>query len=248
MSGIVGQLLFVPRCAVCRRRFSVALGGNSPAILCEECERSFQRAMRQSCARCGAPFFSCLCVPAPLRRVGIDAFIKLAPYSEGREDRVMRHILLRAKKYPLDRVMVRMAEELGAGVDEVLGLEGVTVENTVIVPLPRSVERAKQYGTDQAKTLAMALSRKTGISYSELLRRGKPAHLQKTLSADARAENVTDVFYAEAVPRAACILLVDDVVTTGATMEAAARALRHVGSGTMIAVSLAHTKKKRKSV
>ncbi len=248
MSSIVEQLLFVPRCVACRRRFPVSLDGNPPAILCEECERSFQRAMRSTCARCGAPFFSCVCVPTPLRHVGICAFVKLTPYSEESEDHVMRRIVLDIKKRPLDRVMDRFAEELCAGVDEVLGIAGHSADAAVIVPLPRSVKNTKRYGTDQAKVLARSLSRATGIPYRELVHRAKPSHLQKTLNADSRAENVTGVFYADAVARDICVLLVDDVVTTGATMEAAGSALKRAGARMMVAVSLAHTKKKRNYV
>lgn len=248
MSGIVEQLLFVPRCAACRRRFPVSLDGTPPAILCEECERSFQRAMRQSCARCGAPFFSCMCVPTSLRRVGILAHVKLTPYSEEAEDRVMCRIVLRIKKRPLQRVMDRMADELCAGVAEAIGTAGYTPQSAVIVPLPRSTRNAELYGTDQAKVLGAALSRATGIPCRELLHRARPSQLQKTLTAEARVENLAGVFYADALPCDTCVLLVDDVVTTGATMEAAGRALRRAGASAMIAASLARTKKKRNSV
>ncbi len=204
--------------------------------------------MRSTCARCGAPFFSCVCVPTPLRHVGICAFVKLTPYSEEPEDHVMRRIVLDIKKRPLDRVMDRFAEELCAGVEEVLGIAGYSADTAVIVPLPRSTRRARRYGTDQAKVLALALSRVTGIRYTELVHRARPTHLQKALNADSRAKNLADVFFADAVPHGSCVLLVDDVVTTGATMEAAGRALKRAGARTMVAVSLAHTKKKRNCV
>ena len=248
MSSIVEQVLFVPRCAVCRRRFAVSLHGEEPSILCEECERSFQRAMRSTCARCGAPFFSCVCVPTLLRRNGVCAHIKLTPYSEEAEDYVMRRIVLTAKKRPLLRVMRRLGEELCVGVDEIRALIGEDATDAVIVPLPRSRKNAMKQGTDQAILLAEALSRATGIPYREFLHRTKHSHMQKTLSADRRTQNLQSIFCAEKVSPDTCVFLVDDVVTTGATMAAAAHALRRAGARTMVAVSLAHTKKKRNCV
>ncbi len=245
MRSIVGQLLFVPRCAVCRRRFSVSFDGVQPSLLCEECERSFQRAMRSTCARCGAPFFSCICAPSPMRRVGFAAFVKLAPYSEEGEDRVMRRILLDSKKRPLDRAMERLADELRLGIGEALIGAGYSEHNALLVPLPRAVKNERRYGTDQAKALATALSRATGIPYGELVHRARVAPPQKMLNAPSRANNLTNVFRADAVPPGTCVLLVDDVVTTGATMEAAGRALKRAGAKVLIAVAPAYTKKKR---
>ena len=248
MRGVVGQLLFVPRCAACRRRFPVSFAGVQPPLLCEECERSFQRAMRSSCARCGAPFFSCVCSPSSMRRVGFVSFVKLAPYSEEGEDRVMRRIVLDSKKRPFDRAMERLADELRPGIGEALIAAGYSERNALLVPLPRSMKNERRYGTDQAKALATALSRATGIPYRELLHRARVTHPQKTLNAPSRAENLADVFYADAVPPNMCILLVDDVVTTGASMEAAGRALKRAGAKMMVAVAPAYTKKKRNHV
>ena len=98
MSSIVEQLLILPRCGVCHKRFPVVIEGRPNPLFCEECERSFQRAMRHTCARCGAPFFSCVCMPAPLRRVGFGALVKLAPYSEDASDFAMRRIVLSLKR------------------------------------------------------------------------------------------------------------------------------------------------------
>ncbi len=128
-----------------------------------------------------------------------------------------------------------MAAAVAAGAPPGL-LEGA------LVPVPLSTARRRARGYNQAERLAVALGRRAHLSVTGLLRRrGRPG---RQLGRGRRerltlAGETVDVVSGRAVPRRA--LLVDDVITTGATLAACARALRFAGADEVAGVAYART-------
>ena len=114
----------------------------------------------------------------------------------------------------------------------------------LIVPVPLHYFRLVRRGFNQSAWLAAALSRASGVKLSvDALKRVKSTPIQGGLSADGRRRNVQGAF---AVRRSRAakvkdqkILLVDDVLTTGATAEACARTLRRAGAACVDVITLA---------
>ena len=98
-----------------------------------------------------------------------------------------------------------------------------------IVPVPISRERLRERGYNQSALLAKALAEQTGIPYRELLEKTRHNRTQHRLSAKERAENVRGAYKAEAA-QGQRILLVDDIVTTGATARECAKTLYRAGA------------------
>ena len=98
----------------------------------------------------------------------------------------------------------------------------------VIVPIPMHAKKRRARGYDQSVLLARALGKKTGIPVAEkLLIRSRYTLPSKALGAEARTRNMRGAFSLKAgavVPEQ--VLLVDDIYTTGTTMDEAARALK----------------------
>lgn len=111
----------------------------------------------------------------------------------------------------------------------------------LIVPVPLSPNRRRQRGYNQAEILAFPLAlaiHKPLISRALIKQRETPSQVGR--SANERQENVKDAFFAH--PRfvsGRSILLVDDVVTTGATMSACAEALLNAGAHSVYGLTLA---------
>lgn len=101
---------------------------------------------------------------------------------------------------------------------------------TMIVPVPTATSRARSRGYDQAKLLARELSRRTRLPYLDCLARGGHTR-QVGMSRRQRLSQMEGAFRASEVIRGKDLLLIDDVVTTGATLEAAASSLRTSGAG-----------------
>lgn len=114
----------------------------------------------------------------------------------------------------------------------------------LIVPVPLHYFRLVRRGFNQSAWLAAAISRASGVQLSvDALRRTKATPIQGGLSAEGRRRNVQGAFKVrgsrEKLVRGRKVLLVDDVLTTGATAEACARALRRAGAACVDVVTLA---------
>ncbi|GAB4517942.1 MAG: ComF family protein [Amphiplicatus sp.] len=117
-------------------------------------------------------------------------------------------------------------------------------KETIIVPTPLHPRRLLARRYNQAGLLAAGLARATGAAYApELLRRVRATPPQKNLSAEGRRRNVQGAFAAPEAHRAALagahVLVIDDVLTTGATLSACARALKRAGAARVDALALA---------
>ena len=111
-----------------------------------------------------------------------------------------------------------------------------------LVPIPSSQSALRRRGFNPAGELARELARISGYPLQHnWLRRTRETSTQKTLDAQARRNSVRGLYVcASALPRA-WIGVVDDVVTTGSTMDTAARALLSAGPAGVIGLAAAHT-------
>jgi ComF family protein len=111
-----------------------------------------------------------------------------------------------------------------------------------VVPVPLSKGRKRERGFNQAELIASAVAHEAGLPLrARLLTKTKERPPQAGLSASARRSNVASAYRAR-LPRSLqgeTLLLVDDVLTTGATAEAAARALLAAGAGAVDVLTLA---------
>jgi ComF family protein len=99
-----------------------------------------------------------------------------------------------------------------------------------IVPVPTATRRVRQRGYDQAKLLARQLAKRTGLRYMDCLRRQGQAH-QVGSSRQQRLQQLQTAFRLKSGydMRERQVILVDDVLTTSATLEAAAEVLKIAG-------------------
>jgi len=97
-----------------------------------------------------------------------------------------------------------------------------------LIPIPLHRARLRQRGYDQALELAKPLARELGLPLRQGLHRQRATQPQSELDAAARRRNLRGAFTAHP-PLPKHVVLIDDVMTTGATLQAAAQALHHVG-------------------
>ena len=109
----------------------------------------------------------------------------------------------------------------------------------LVVPVPMHPRRQRRRGYNQAELTARAVADSLALLLDvRLLERSRDTLAQAGLTAEQRAHNLDGALAVRARPLA-CVLLVDDVTTTGATFEAAARALRAGGAEHVFALALA---------
>jgi ComF family protein len=120
----------------------------------------------------------------------------------------------------------------------------VLADAELIVPVPLHYFRLVRRGFNQSAWLTAALSRSSGVPMSvDALKRVRATPIQGGLSAEGRRRNVQGAFRVRAsrtkLVRERRILLVDDVLTTGATAEACSRVLKRAGARCVDVLTLA---------
>lgn len=105
--------------------------------------------------------------------------------------------------------------------------------SAAVVPIPLHKRRARTRGFNQADLIAKRFAERTGLEYCNVLKKIKNTERQVDLEKTAREENVRGVFACPPLPSFGerKIILVDDVATTGATLNECARVLREQQTG-----------------
>jgi ComF family protein len=134
---------------------------------------------------------------------------------------------------------------LGRLVGEVIARTVAPLPRSALVPIPLGARRLRQRGYNQAAVIAAQLAQRWEVSCDPgLLIRTRETRTQTELAPDERELNVAKAFFAAPPPsnlpaELAHIILVDDVLTTGATLAAAASAMQESGWSSVGAVTFA---------
>jgi len=111
-----------------------------------------------------------------------------------------------------------------------------------VVPIPLHRKRQRERGFNQAEILGEILSKNTGIPLNnKLLSKETETQIQASLGWEARKVNMLGAFSANTIPEQSNIILIDDVMTTGATLNEAARVLKNAGAQKVAAFTICRT-------
>lgn len=231
----IAELVYPPRCGVCER-----LGEE---VFCPQCRAEVEYLRPPWCVCCGRPLLPTAekhvlcgeCRLHPPRLAGARAV--------GLHTGTLRRAVLNLKfgrrrglVEPLGEMLaVRLAEEPRQ--PHPLDLGSVTA----ILPVALHAKRRAWRGFDQAVLLSRVLSRHSGLPCWEgLLIRVKNTHQQIGLTVEQRRANLRGAFEVTDRRRlqGGVFLLVDDVYTTGSTLEEAARVLRRAGARTVYGLTI----------
>lgn len=217
--------LIAPRsCAAC--------GALAASALCGACESALERRPRPACSRCGeavlAPGAAC-----PADHDWLRGIVALhAPWRyRGAAGAIVRRFKFEGDAAAGDALVRGLAEALRGAATGV-------GRRALVVPVPMHKRARRARGFDQAERLAIGVAHELGLGFGGgVLRRLRATLSQTDPRVTSREQNVAGAFVV-ARPRVIhgrTILLVDDVVTSGATARACAAALRAAGARAVIA-------------
>lgn len=227
------DLVYPPACAACQAELESSAAG----LLCAECRQRFV-SHAAACPRCAATAVAATlddrgCPQCRDQRLHFDAALRLGAY-EG----PLRAAVLQLKR-PGGRPLALTLADLLA---ESLAAQQTTLACDAVVPVPMHWSRKMWRGVNGAETIAERVAQQWNLPLAaHLLARRKRTAPQARLSTPRRLANVRGAFRARAhrdLPGAR-LLLVDDIMTTGATLNEAARVLRRAGAGFVAVAVLA---------
>ena len=216
------DIVLPPRCGGCH------LPGS---WLCEICRRRMRRLQEPLCRRCGAELESSRAACSCKGRLRALTRLRSAVAYEGPVESAVHRF-----KYQGWR---RLAAPLAYLLAERVVVEGLAA--TMVVPVPLHAARERQRGFNQSELLAVELKRALALrAPAGHLVRIRPTVPQVGNDRLHRWQNVQGAFEWRGAPlKGRPIMVVDDVATTGATLEACASALRAAGSGAVFGVTVA---------
>jgi ComF family protein len=231
-------VLLAPRCQVCDTLLGRLRGGP----VCAACWHSVRTFTPPLCDGCGGPLGwseAVRCGHCAGRVLAVDRAAAVGPYEGALREiiHVLKYRRRRSVARPLAALMRKGGRDILAGAD-------------AVVPVPLHWRKLQARGFNQAADLAAGL----GLPVCRALRRAKPTRSQIELPAAERRRNVQRAFvlagtasrrWRETRWRRAlegqCVVLVDDVSTTGATLEACASVLKAAGAREVRALTAART-------
>jgi ComF family protein len=244
MADAVAGVVFPGECRICGGLLATA----SRVPLCEACLAAFEPLGPRICTVCGSPLEwhewpeaagrlmregERVCRACAERRYGFDRARSFAHYRRG-----LAQAILLMKFERIDP----LAEWFAARLAELARREHFAEGVDVVVPVPLHRERQRERGFNQADLIARGVARRLRLPYRPvLLVRTKPRPNKYVLSLEERWASVRGAFATRAGSQVdkQSVLLVDDVMTTGATLDACARALHDAGAKRVIGLTVA---------
>jgi len=222
------DLFFPPKCLSCRRFLE-----NGDRNLCSSCESQWPHLTASRCTCCVLPFEN----SAALSHLCGDCLARPKSFQEvsaiGRYRGILHDLILRLKYRGDEWLSGFLGKKLSAV---------ITNPYDLIVPIPLSRDRLRERGFNQALLLAREIGRHRGIAVDPfILQKTRSTPPQAGLKGKERWENLKGVFTVREPEKiqGKRILLIDDVYTTGATLEMASRELLHDEARTIDAAVLA---------
>jgi len=216
------RLLFYlssPKCVSCGQPLEI-----DEYAFCRDCRERFNNELDRSCSLCSRPLFECDCPTEFLSAHFVKKLYKSFRYRGRGNDNVKAALIYNLKRSSRWDT-VQFALDL---LERSLRTSGENFTDYVFTNIPRRRNAVIEYGVDQSALLAKGIAKRLGARYKPLLK-SKSRNQQKSLSREERMKNAkfslkgSKRFYAKKV------IIVDDIVTTGATMGTAASLIRSLG-------------------
>ena len=230
--NLMDRVLFalsVPQCVGCKTRLVYG-----QLAFCHKCSTEFDEFKTRNCSRCSKKLNECNCSNEFLRSHYIPKVIKCYRYLDREDARAGNRLIYSLKRDNRSDVLEKASDELVKAILNSLN----NPEECIITNVPRRRSAIIEYGIDHSALLAKAVAKKLSCEYRELLR-SRAKSEQKTLEITDRFKNADFYILRDIDLTGKRVIIVDDVITTGASVGKAASLIRSLGAKEITAACLA---------
>lgn len=213
---------------------------------CDDCRIRWNASLTESCASCFKSALECDCMPKSLSKVGALCLRRVFFYDKVDSRSASMNTVFFLKHKKSKRVVRFVGEYMNKIIEDELRTLGYpeNKDDFVVTFVPRGRRSRILYGFDQSGLLANNFSRESGVRCVRAFR-SISKHQQKKLDARMRAENAkrSIALMPEVDLSNKYVILIDDVVTTGASMAACATLAKKAGARGILCFTLASKNK-----
>ncbi|HEV8385895.1 MAG TPA: ComF family protein [Candidatus Acidoferrales bacterium] len=233
----LASLVFPAPCRICE----ATLLNASRIPICQACLNSFEPLAGAACQKCGRPFASAVAV------AGVQPLCHLCRrdvyhFDRARSFAVYNDAMVRAIVLLKYHAVTPLGGWFAARLAEMVVCDPEAFAADVVVPVPLHSSRLQERGYNQAELIARPLARRLGLPLRPVLlvrTRSRPGKLKLTRKERWLTVRGAYAMRADTKIDKVRVLLVDDVFTTGATLDACARVLRQAGASRVVALTVA---------
>lgn len=223
------HLVSVPKCVNCGEPLDFP-----SRALCPDCFSKYQNTKDRSCHKCARQLYMCDCSNNFLASHGVKRLMKVFRYRASEENLAANSLIYSLKQDNRKDVVRLLANEIAKSIS----LNVKNPKSCIFTNVPRRNKAITKYGIDHAALLAKALAKLFGAEYSSLLK-SCAKRPQKEMHGSDRIKNAEVSPRRKVSLRGRRIILVDDIVTTGASMAISAMTLRSMGAKEIIGAAVA---------
>jgi len=229
--------IYPPTCISCRRALPVNRPASEKILLCNSCIPLFEKVAPPICDTCGIPVESGIHTCAPCRG-------KSFHFSKNHATFLYQDVL----RDLLHELKFRNKKQIAHGLGQLWAAalkDHPFPENTCLVPLPMHKKKRRERGFNQADILATELSLALNIPLAKIITRTLDTPPQSAMHPSLRAENVDGVFsLTQEIDPAKNYIIIDDIYTSGASLNECAKILKNAGAASVDGMTLAIVEKK----
>ncbi len=221
--------LSVPKCVCCDKRLDY--GQNA---FCPECYAEFSDFKSRNCSRCAKKLNECGCSNEFLSSHFIKKVIKCSRYIQHNELHPVNALIYSLKRDNRKDVLDLASEELYIALNNTID----DFSQCIITNIPRRRAALVEFGIDHSELLAKEIAKKCRAEYISLMK-SNAITPQKSLDHTERRKNANFELIKEPDLTGKTVIIVDDIITSGASVSNAAMLIRGLGSKNIIAACIA---------
>ena len=223
--------LSVPKCVCCRTPLEI-----SDRTLCKDCLLEYENIKGSDCSLCAKVLSGCSCSNDYLEKHMVKRVVKVFRYrqlSDANKRIPSNELIYNIKRGKRTDLLDFISDEIIAAIRN-----SIDYKDYIITNVPRKRDRVIKYGLDHSAEIAKCISKKLGIEYIDVLKSVSRKPQKKTYG-EERLKNAQFDYKKTVDLKGKRIIIVDDIITTGASMGHCAMLLRGLKAKEVVGACLA---------